>query len=173
MSVDALGSPVMDPTFSKRNTALRLVDLAGAHHHHHHHHHTPQSVTGFPGFSSHPHSMAHSHPGEITAEPRLGPSPFGPEHMGHSAALKISPAHHYPHHHHHHHNHHMAGHSEVVSSQTGAFGPVQATSVPYSMSHTAQALSAGRDFLIRRDLTAQAMPVLTDQTAGSASERYA
>ncbi|XP_053268675.1 zinc finger protein ZIC 4 isoform X1 [Pleuronectes platessa] len=169
MSVDALGSPVMDPTFSKRNTALRLVDLAGAHHHHHHHHHTPQSVTGFPGFSSHPHSMAHSHPGEITAEPRLGPSPFGPEHMGHSAALKISPAHHYPHHHHHHHNHHMAGHSEVVSSQTGAFGPVQATSVPYSMSHTAQALSAGRDFLIRRDLTAQAMPVLTDQTAGSAS----
>ncbi|AWP20578.1 Zinc finger protein ZIC 4 [Scophthalmus maximus] len=114
--------------------------------------------------------MAHSHPGEITAEPRLGPSPFGPEHMGHSAALKISPAHHYPHHHHHHHhNHHMAGHSEVVSSQTGAFGPVQATSVPYSMSHTAQALSAGRDFLIRRDLTAQAMPVLTDQTAGSAS----
>lgn len=37
----------------------------------------------------------------------------------------------------------MAGHSEVVSSQTGAFGPVQATSVPYSMSHTAQALSAG------------------------------
>ncbi|XP_062336148.1 zinc finger protein ZIC 4 isoform X2 [Osmerus eperlanus] len=142
MSVDALGSSVMDPTFSKRNTALRLVDLAGAHHHHHHHHHTPQSVTGFPGFSSHPHSMAHAHPGEITAEPRLGPSPFGPEHMGHSAALKISPAHHYPHHHHHH-NHHMAGHSEVVSSQTGAFGPVQATTVPYSMSHTAQALSAG------------------------------
>ncbi|KAM4543950.1 zinc finger protein ZIC 4 isoform 1-T1 [Fundulus diaphanus] len=169
MSVDALGSPVMDPAFSKRNTALRLVDLAGAHHHHHHHHHTPQSVTGFPGFGSHPHSMAHSHPGEITAEPRLGPSPFGPEHMGHSAALKISPAHHYPHHHHHHHNHHMAGHSEVVSSQTGAFGPVQPTSVPYSMPHTAQALSAGRDFLIRRDLTAQAMPVLTDQTAGSAS----
>ncbi|XP_048030651.1 zinc finger protein ZIC 4 isoform X2 [Chanodichthys erythropterus] len=142
MSVDALGSPVMDPAFSKRNTTLRLVDLAGAHHHHHHHHHTPQSVTGFPGFSSHPHSMAHSHPGEMTAEPRLGPSPFGPEHMGHSAALKISPTHHYPHHHHHH-NHHIAGHSEVVSSQTGAFGPVQAATVPYSMSHTAQALSAG------------------------------
>ncbi|XP_015462493.3 zinc finger protein ZIC 4 isoform X2 [Astyanax mexicanus] len=147
MSVDALGSPVMDPTFSKRNTALRLVDLAGAHHHHHHHHHTPQSVTGFPGFSSHPHSMAHSHPGEITAEPRLGPSPFGPEHMGHSAALKISPAHHYSHrHHHHHHNHHIPGHGDVVSSQTGAFGPVQAATVPYSMSHTAQALSAGSSY---------------------------
>ncbi|XP_033885206.3 zinc finger protein ZIC 4-like isoform X2 [Acipenser ruthenus] len=134
----------MDPAFSKRNTALRLVDLAGAHHHHHHHH-TPESMTGFPGFSSHPHSMAHPHPGEITSEPRLGPSPFGPEHMGHSSALKLSPAHHYPHHHHHHHhrNPHMAGHTEVVSSQTGAFGPVQAAAVPYPMSHTAQALSAG------------------------------
>ncbi|XP_026800590.1 zinc finger protein ZIC 4 isoform X1 [Pangasianodon hypophthalmus] len=174
MSVDALGSPVMDPAFSKRSTALRLVDLAGAHHHHHHHHHhTPQSVTGFPGFGGHAHSMAHAHPGEITAEPRLGPSPFGPEPMGHSAALKISPAHHYPHHHHHHHhhNHHIAGHGEVVSSPTGAFGPVQAAAtVPYSMSHAAQALSAGRDFLIRRDLTAQgAMPALTEQTSGSAS----
>ncbi|KAI1891418.1 hypothetical protein AGOR_G00143620 [Albula goreensis] len=141
MSVDALGNSMMDTAFSKRSTALRLVDLAGAHHHHHHHH-TPQSVTGIPGFSSHPHSMAHTHPGEITAEPRLGPSPFGPEHMGHSAALKISPAHHYPHHHHHH-NHHMAGHSEVVSSQTGAFGPLQAAAVPCSISHTAQALSPG------------------------------
>ncbi|XP_048845638.1 zinc finger protein ZIC 4-like isoform X1 [Brienomyrus brachyistius] len=168
MSLDALGSAVMDSAFSKRNTALRLVDLAGAHHHHHHHHHTPQSVTGIPGFSSHPHSMAHTLPGEITAEPRLGPSPFGPEHMGHSAALKISPAHHYPHHHHHH-NHHMAGHSEVVSSQTGAFGPVQAAPVPYSMSHTAQALSAGRDFFIRRDLTAPAMPGLIDQSSGASS----
>ncbi|CAB1350042.1 unnamed protein product [Coregonus sp. 'balchen'] len=168
--MDALGNHVMDHTISKRNTALRLVELVGAHHHHHHHHLTPQSVTGFPGFSSHPHSMAHSHPGEITAKPRLGPSPFGPEHMGHSAALKINPAHHYPHHHHHH-NHHMAGHSEVVSSQTGAFGPVQAAPVPYSMTHTAQALSAaaGRDFLIRRDLIAQDMPVLTDQSPGSTS----
>ncbi|XP_077365152.1 zinc finger protein ZIC 4 isoform X2 [Festucalex cinctus] len=144
MSADALRIPAMDP-FSKRNAALRLVDLAGAHHHHHHHHHrhpAPPSVTGFPGFGSHPHSMAHAHPGEMTAEPRLGPSPFGPEHMGHSAALKISPAHHY-----HHqqqqpqHNHHMAGHSQVVSSPTAAFG---ATPVPYSgMTHPAQALTAG------------------------------
>ncbi|MGH0144114.1 UNVERIFIED_CONTAM: hypothetical protein FKN15_011716 [Acipenser sinensis] len=55
----------------------------------------------------------------------------------------------------------MTGHTEVVSSQTGAFGPVQAA-VPYPMSHTAQALSAGRDFFLRRDLTAPAMPGLTD-----------
>uniref|UniRef100_A0A8C4SW70 Zic family member 4 n=1 Tax=Erpetoichthys calabaricus TaxID=27687 RepID=A0A8C4SW70_ERPCA len=148
MSVDALGS-VMDPTLSKRNTTLRLVDLAGAHHHHHHQH-APQSMTGFPGFSSHPHSMAHTHPGEITSEPCLGPSPFGPEHMGHAAALKLS-------------------HTEVVSSQTGAFGPVQATPVPYSMPHTAQALSAGRDFLFRRDLTATVMPGLTEQHPGTSS----
>ncbi|XP_061661416.1 zinc finger protein ZIC 4 [Syngnathoides biaculeatus] len=169
MSADALGSPAMDPAFSKRNAALRLVDLAGAHHHlhHHHHHHrhpAPPSVTGFPGFGSHPHSMAHVHPGEMTAEPRLGPSPFGPEHMGHSAALKISPAHHYPLHHHQQHqpqhNHHMAGHSEVVSGPTGAFG---ATPVPYSgMTHPAQALTAGRDFL-------RATPVLADHHAAAAS----
>ncbi|XP_019731594.1 zinc finger protein ZIC 4 isoform X2 [Hippocampus comes] len=147
MSADALGSPAMDPAFSKRNAALRLVDLAGAHHHHHRHHHhhprhpVPPSVTGFLGLGSHPHSMAHAHPGEMTAEPRLGPSPFGPEHMGHSAALKISPAHHYHQQHQPQHNHRMAGHSQVVSSQTGAFG---ATPVPYSgMTHPAQALTAG------------------------------
>ncbi|KAL4616818.1 zinc finger protein ZIC 4-like isoform X2 [Arapaima gigas] len=142
MSVDALGSQMMDPAFSKRNTALRLVDLAGARHHHHHHHRTPQSVTGFPGLDSHAHSMAHTHPGEMTTEPCLGLSPFGPEHMGHSAALKISPAHHYPHHHHHY-NHHMAGHSEVVSSQTGAFDSVQPPAAQYPKPYTSQALSAG------------------------------
>ncbi|XP_037136153.1 zinc finger protein ZIC 4 isoform X1 [Syngnathus acus] len=158
MSTDALRSPAMDPAFPKRNVALRLVDLAGAHHHrrHHHHHHrhpAPPSVTGFPGFGSHPHSMAHAHPGEMTAEPCLGPSPFGPEHMGHSAALKISPAHHYHQQHQPQHNHHMAGHSQVVSSQTGAFG---ATPVPYAgMTHPAEALTAGRDFL-------RAMPGLAD-----------
>ncbi|XP_051839276.1 zinc finger protein ZIC 4-like [Antechinus flavipes] len=117
MSVEALGSPVMEPAaLSKRNPALRLVDLAGAHHHHHHHHHhhPPQSVTGFPGFAGHPHSMAPSHPGEYAAESRLGPSPFRAEHMGHHhpSALKLSPAHHphphhrHQHHHHHHHHHH-------------------------------------------------------------------
>ncbi|XP_075426514.1 zinc finger protein ZIC 4-like isoform X2 [Ascaphus truei] len=144
MSVDALGNTVMDSAFPKRNPALRLVDLAGAHHHHHHLHHPPQSMTGFPGYVGHPHSMAHMHPGEYAADCRLGTSPaFRPEHMGHQAALKLSPAHH-PHHHHHHHHHHMAGHAEVASSQTGAFGPAQSTAVSYStIPHTAQAISAG------------------------------
>ncbi|XP_048884745.1 zinc finger protein ZIC 4-like isoform X2 [Brienomyrus brachyistius] len=168
MSVYAPGCPMMDPAFSKRNTALRLVDLAGAHHHHHHHHHTPQCVTGFPGLNSYAHSMAHTHPGEITTEPCLGPSPFGPEHMGYTAALKISPAHHYPHHHHHY-NHHMAGHSEVVSSQTGAFGPAQPAALPYSKSCTTHVLSAGRDFLFGRDLKAQGIPGVADHTTGAAS----
>ncbi|XP_038671716.1 zinc finger protein ZIC 4-like isoform X1 [Scyliorhinus canicula] len=176
MSMDALGSAMMDPSFAKRNPALRLVDLAGPHHHHHHHH-PPQSMTGFPGLSGHPHSMAHTHPGENAGEPRLGPSPFGPEHMGHpaaAAALKLSPTHPH-HHHHHHHHHHMAGHTEAVSNPTAAFGPAQAAAaVSYSVSHshasyTAQAISAGRDFLIRRDLTSSVMPGLTDQYPGTSS----
>ncbi|XP_056663491.1 zinc finger protein ZIC 4 isoform X3 [Monodelphis domestica] len=192
MSVEALGSPVMEPAaLSKRNPALRLVDLAGAHHHHHHHHHhhPPQNVTGFPGFAGHPHSMAPSHPGEYAAESRLGPSPFRAEHMGHHhpSALKLSPAHHphphhrHQHHHHHHHHHHhpsppplpppphppphsmAGGHAEVVGSPTGAFGPVPSTAIPYPVSHPAQALTAGRDFLIRRDLLAPMMPGLSEQ----------
>ncbi|XP_029472048.1 zinc finger protein ZIC 4 [Rhinatrema bivittatum] len=125
-------------------------------------------MPGFPGFSAHPHSMAPTHPGEYPAESRLGPAPvFRPEHMGHSATLKLSPAHH-PHHHHHHY-HHMAGHAELASSQTGAFGPAQSAVVPYPISHTAQAISAGRDFLIRRDLTAPVMPGLTEQHTAAGS----
>ncbi|XP_063298554.1 zinc finger protein ZIC 4-like isoform X1 [Pelobates fuscus] len=176
MSVDALGNSVMEPAFPKRNPALRLVDLAGAHHHHHHHHHhPPQSVTGFPGYVGHSHSMAHMHPGEYatSADSRLGPTPaFRPEHMGHHpGALKISPAHN-PHHlhHHHHHSHHMPGHAEVASSQTGAFGPSQSTAVSYaSIPHTAQPISTGRDFLIARDLTVQVMPGLTEPHSAATS----
>ncbi|XP_053564975.1 zinc finger protein ZIC 4-like [Bombina bombina] len=169
MSVDALGNTVMDHAFPKRNPALRLVDLAGAHHHHHHHHHPPQSMTGFPGYVGHSHSMAHMHPGEYAADSRLGPSPaFRPEHMGHPAALKLSPAHN-PHHLHHHH-HHMAGHAEVASSQTGVFGPAQSTAVSYSsIPHSAQTISTGRDFLLRRDLTVPVMPGLTDQYTAPSS----
>ncbi|XP_010117644.1 PREDICTED: zinc finger protein ZIC 4-like, partial [Chlamydotis macqueenii] len=66
----------------------------------------------------------------------------------HPAALKLSPAphpHHQLHHHrhHHHHHHHLAGQAEVVSSQTGAFGPAQSPAAPYPISHPAQALAAG------------------------------
>ncbi|XP_043924721.1 zinc finger protein ZIC 4-like [Protopterus annectens] len=153
----------MDPAFSKRNTALRLVDLAG--HHHHHYHHSPSSMTGFPGFGGQPHSMAHTHPGDLTADSRLGASSFGQEHMGHPTALKLSPAHH-PHHHH----HYMAGHSEVVASQAGAFCSAQTAAVPYPVSQTAQTLSAGRDFLIRRDLTAPVMPGLIEQYTATSSQ---
>ncbi|XP_040205031.1 zinc finger protein ZIC 4-like [Rana temporaria] len=155
----------MDPAFSKRNQALRIVDLAGAHHHHHHHH-PPQTMTGFPGYVGHSHSMAHVHPGEYAADSRLGPSPaFRPEHMGHHpAALKLSPAHNHHHHHlhHQHHHHHMpAGQAEAASSPPGAFVPAP--------SYTAQSIPAGRDFLIGRDLTVQVMPGLSDQHSAATS----
>ncbi|XP_038002300.1 zinc finger protein ZIC 4 isoform X5 [Motacilla alba alba] len=185
MSVDALGIPGMDPAaLSRRNTALRLVDLAGAPRRHHH---PPQSMTGFPGVAGHPHATAPTQPGEHAAESRLGPQQLRPEHMGHRhhphpspqhhpAALKISPAphphhqlHHYHHHHHHHHHHHQAGQAEVVSSQTAAFGPAQSPAAPYPVSHPAQALAAGRDFFIRRDLPAPLMPGLTEQHPAASS----
>uniref|UniRef100_A0A8C4V5S4 C2H2-type domain-containing protein n=1 Tax=Falco tinnunculus TaxID=100819 RepID=A0A8C4V5S4_FALTI len=157
------GHPVMDPAaLSRRNAALRSVDLAGAPRRHHRH--PPQSMTGFPGFAGHPHATAPTPPGEHAAESRLGPHPLRPEYMGHRhhppphpppqhhpAALKLSPAphphhhlhHHHHHYHHHHHHHHMAGQAEVVSSQTGAFGPAKSPAVPYPVSHPAQALAAG------------------------------
>ncbi|XP_077146934.1 zinc finger protein ZIC 4-like isoform X1 [Ranitomeya variabilis] len=172
MSVAALGNTVMDPAFSKRNPTLRIVDLAGAHHHHHHHHHhhPPQTMTGFPGYMGHPHSMAHVHPGEFAAatDSRLGPSPaFRPEHMGHHpAALKLSPAH-SPHHHHHHH-HMAAGPAEAAPSHTGALVPSHSASVSFS-ALPAQAIPAGRDFLLGRDLTVQVMPGLSDQHSTASS----
>ncbi|KAG8445327.1 hypothetical protein GDO86_010205 [Hymenochirus boettgeri] len=168
MSVDGLGSSVMDPSFTKRNPALRLVELAGAHRHHHHHHHhlhPPQSVTGYPAYVGHSHSMAPLHPGEYpAADSRLGPSPaFRTEHMGHPGALKLSPAHNPHHHHHHHHHHHMAGQGEVSSSPTGAFGPAQSFS---SLPPTAQAIPAGRD------LSVQVMPGLTEQPSSTAASHH-
>ncbi|XP_032049593.1 zinc finger protein ZIC 4 isoform X1 [Aythya fuligula] len=182
MSMDALGIPVMDPTaFSRRSTALSLVDLAGAPHPQHHHR-PPPSMPAFPAFAGHPHATAPTPPGEHAAESRLGP-----EHMGHChhpppqpppqhrpAAFKLGPApqpHHqlHHHHHHHHHPHHPAGQAQVVSSQTGAFGPAQSPAVPYPISHTAQRLAAGRDFFICRDLPAPLMPGLTEQHPAASS----
>ncbi|XP_028941064.1 zinc finger protein ZIC 4-like, partial [Antrostomus carolinensis] len=59
--------------------------------------------------------------------------------------------------------------AEVVSSQTGAFGPAQSPAAPYPVSHPAQALAAGRDFFIRRDLPAPLMPGLTEQHPAASS----
>ncbi|XP_039221438.1 zinc finger protein ZIC 4-like [Crotalus tigris] len=157
---------------SKRNTALKLVGLAGDPHPHppHRHHHSPQSMTGFAGD---PHSIVPTRPGEHTGESRLGLSPFRSEHMGHH--------HHHLHHHHHHHSppppppHHPAalklcadpqpqprhpvtGQAEVVPRPTGALGPAQSTTVPYAIPHPSQALTAGRDLFLRGDLTAPGMP---------------
>ncbi|KAM6443215.1 zinc finger protein ZIC 4 isoform 2-T2 [Liasis olivaceus] len=142
---------------SKRNTALKLVGLAGDPHPHppHHHHHSPQSMTGFAG---HLHSIVPTRPGEHAGESRLGLSPFRSEHMGHH--------HHHLHHHHspplpppppHHHpaalklgpdpqphpHHPVTGQAEVVPLPAGALGPAQSTTVPYAVPQPSQALSAG------------------------------
>ncbi|XP_013908558.1 PREDICTED: zinc finger protein ZIC 4-like, partial [Thamnophis sirtalis] len=117
---------------SKRNTALKLVGLAGDPHPPHRHHHSPQSMTGFAGD---PHSIVPTRPGEHPGEPRLGLSPFRSEHLGHH--------HHHRHHHHHHHRHPVTGPAEVVPRPTGALGPAQSTTVPYAIPHPSQALSAG------------------------------
>uniref|UniRef100_A0A8D0DWU0 Zic family member 4 n=1 Tax=Salvator merianae TaxID=96440 RepID=A0A8D0DWU0_SALMN len=170
----------MDPaTLSKRNTALRLVRLAGAppHRHHRHHHHSPQRMTGFAG---HPHSMVPTHPGEFAAESHLGLSPFRSEHMGHhhhlhhhshpthhSAALKLSPA---PQLHPHHHA--VTGQAEVVPSPTGDFGPAQATTIPYAVPHPSQTLPSDREFFLRRDLTTPVMPGLPYQHTAAPSSHH-
>uniref|UniRef100_UPI0035900BF0 zinc finger protein ZIC 4-like n=1 Tax=Myxine glutinosa TaxID=7769 RepID=UPI0035900BF0 len=129
----------METAFTKRNPALRLVDLAGAPHHHLHHHPPHQPLTGFPGLG---------HPAvETTApEPCVGFNPYSAERMG--QAIKLSPAS----------AHHLPG--EVTSNQTAAFNLAQASSpgftypaVPHShSSYGAQSLPAasGRDFLIQR-----------------------
>ncbi|KAJ6669359.1 hypothetical protein lerEdw1_008168 [Lerista edwardsae] len=172
---------------SKRNTALKLVGLAGAppHPHPHHHHHSPQSMTGFAG---HPHSVVPTHPGEYAAESRLGLSPLRSEHMGHH--------HHLLHHHHHRRHHHPhphphsaalkpspapqsphphypgAGQAEVLPSQAGVFGPAQSTTLPYAVPHPSQALAAGRDFFLRRDLPAPVMPGLPFQHPAATSSHH-
>ncbi|KAG7251575.1 LOW QUALITY PROTEIN: hypothetical protein CRUP_003072, partial [Coryphaenoides rupestris] len=156
MSVDALGSPVMDPTFSKRNTALRLVDLAGAHHHHHHHHRTPQSPSTLNG------SLAPL--GRLLRNPawgrvHSGQNTWGTPRPSKSAQPIIIPT-----------TTTITTTTIIIWQATVKWSPVKRELLarctpprsPYSVSHTAQALSAGREFLIRRDLAAQAMPVLAD-----------
>uniref|UniRef100_A0A8D2LKD3 Zic family member 4 n=2 Tax=Varanus komodoensis TaxID=61221 RepID=A0A8D2LKD3_VARKO len=130
------------------------------------------------GFAGHPHAVAPTHPRECAAESRLGLSPFRSEIMGH---------HHLHHHHHHHHPPHhsaalklspapppypphpVAGQGEVASSPTGVFGPVHPTSVPYAVPHPSQALSAGRDLFLRRDLTVPVMPGLPSRHSAAAA----
>ncbi len=78
----------MEPPLSKRNSAIRLADLASTQALPH------QNMTGFPGIGGHhPHSHhAHLHPGEMGNDPGVALTPFGPEHMVQTNALKLSPS---------------------------------------------------------------------------------
>ncbi|XP_078245257.1 zinc finger protein ZIC 4 isoform X2 [Pogona vitticeps] len=185
---------------SKRNTALKLVGLAGAPPHHHRRHRHGQrhrSLQSMTGFAGHPHSMVPSHTGEYAAESRLGLSPFRSEHMGHHLHHHHHHHHHRQHppppppsHHHHHHHHHSAalklspapqsrphqavtGQAEVAPSPAGVVGPAQATIAPYALPHPRQALSAaGRDLFLRRDLTAPVMPGLPYHHSAAPSSHH-
>ncbi|KAM9317333.1 zinc finger protein ZIC 4-like [Gastrophryne carolinensis] len=156
MSVEALGSPGMEPAFSKRKAALRI----GAPPHHHPPPPPPQPVTDLPGCGGHSQSMAPGHPGEYAAECRLGPSPaFRAQHMGHHhhhpAALTLSPSHQ---------QHHLSGQAEAACSPSGAFLPYP--SMPQSA--PAIAAAAGRDFL-----TVQVMPPHLSDEHSTASSHHA
>ncbi|XP_069474415.1 zinc finger protein ZIC 4-like [Ambystoma mexicanum] len=162
MNFDAWGSPGLEPALCDRSPSLRLVDLAAGahpyHHHPHHHHPAPQSMTGFPGFGAYPHAMAPPHPGEYA-----GPAPpLRAEHLGQQrpAALRLSPAHHQLRHLQQQQQqqrlHHPApGPAEAAApGHSAAFYPPQPCSAgPYALSHPAQVLSAGRELLLRRELT--------------------
>ncbi|XP_041055346.1 zinc finger protein ZIC 5 [Carcharodon carcharias] len=137
----------MEAALSKRNPALRLADLAANKYHPH------QNMSGFPGLVSH----THIHPGEMSSDPSVTLTPFGPEHMAQSSALKLSPS------------QHMAGHPE---SQTAAiFGSAQNPG-SYPAGHPHSGYASGRDYILRRDLPASAMHGMTEQHPSSSSHHH-
>nr|XP_033803773.1 zinc finger protein ZIC 5 [Geotrypetes seraphini] len=138
VSVDGLDCVVMEPPLSKRNSALRLVDLAAAQPHAH------QNMTGFPGLGG-PH--AHLHPGELGSDPGAALTPFGPEHMAQASALKLSPS--------------------QPEAQT-AFAAPQG----YAVAHPHSGYAPGRDFILRRELSASAMHGLGEQHPAASSPHH-
>ncbi|XP_077988014.1 zinc finger protein ZIC 4-like [Glandiceps talaboti] len=140
MTAETLQSTFMDHGLTKRNPAMRLVDV------------TPhQNINGMSTFGLAPH--AH-HSSDTTNEPSgMGLNPYGME-AAHMGALKLSPPHHMD-----------------TSSASTTFNPQTNGYVPHSHSHhshghvtsyTAQALSASRDFLLRREhLTGPTVPLGT------------
>ncbi|XP_072113418.1 zinc finger protein ZIC 5 [Mobula birostris] len=134
----------MEAALSKRYSGLRLSDLAGNQQQPH------QNMSGFPGLGS----QTHTHPGEISSDPSAPLTPFGPEHMAQASALKLSPS------------QHMAAHPEV---QTAAiFGSAQ-NSASYPAGHPHSGYASGRDYILRRDLSASAMHGLGEQHSSSPS----
>ncbi|XP_032878981.1 zinc finger protein ZIC 5 [Amblyraja radiata] len=137
----------MEAALSKRYPGLRLSDLAGNQQQPH------QNMSSFPGLGS----QTHTHPGEISSDPSAPLAPFGPEHMVQAGALKLSPS------------QHMAAHPEV---QTAAmFGSAQ-NSASYPAGHSHSAYASGRDYILRRDLSASAMHGLGEQHSSPSSHHH-
>ncbi len=134
----------MEPPLSKRNSAIRLADLASTQALPH------QNMTGFPGIGGHhPHSHhAHLHPGEMGNDPGVALTPFGPEHMVQTNALKLSPS--QP----------VQSHPEA---QTAASFTSSQTTVGFPVAHPHTGYTTSRDFILRRELSASAMHALGDQ----------
>ncbi|XP_077583804.1 zinc finger protein ZIC 5 [Stigmatopora nigra] len=153
----------MEAPLSKRNPALRLADLAATQVL------PPQNMTGFPGLGGH-HPLshhAHLHPGELANDPGVALTPFGPEHMAQS---KLSPS-----------SQHIQSHHEAQTAAAAAataaaaaaaataasFAPTQ-SSVGFPVGHHSHpSYTSGRDFILRRELSASAMHALGDQSAAS------
>ncbi|KAG9349567.1 hypothetical protein JZ751_028015 [Albula glossodonta] len=143
----------MEPPLSKRNPALRLADLAATQPLPH------QNVTGFPGIGGHhPHSHhAHLHPGEMGNDPGVALTPFGPEHMAQTNALKLSPS------------QHIQSHPEA---QTAASFTSSQTTVGFPVAHPHSGYATSRDYILRRELSASAMHALGDQHSSASSPHH-
>ncbi|XP_026001316.1 zinc finger protein ZIC 5 [Astatotilapia calliptera] len=153
VSADGLVSVVMEPPLSKRNPAIRLADLAATQPLPH------QNMTGFPGLGGH-HPLshhAHLHPGELGNDPGVALTPFGPEHMAQTNALKLSPS------------QHIQSHPEA---QTAASFTSAQTTVGFPVAHPHSGYSSSRDFILRRELSASAMHALGDQHSSASSPHH-
>lgn len=153
MSADGLVCVVMEPPLSKRNPAIRLADLAATQPLPH------QNMTGFPGLGGH-HPLshhAHLHPGELGNDPGVALTPFGPEHMAQTNALKLSPS------------QHIQSHPEA---QTAASFTSAQTTVGFPVAHPHSGYSSSRDFILRRELSASAMHALGEQHSSASSPHH-
>ncbi|KAJ3592282.1 hypothetical protein NHX12_007410 [Muraenolepis orangiensis] len=146
----------MEPPLSKRNPAIRLADLAATHTLPH------QNMTGFPGLGGH-HPLshhAHVHPGELGNDPGVALTPFGPEHMAQTNALKLSPS-----------QRHTQSHPEAQTACVSFTSAQTTVGFPVAQ-HPHSGYSSSRDFILRRELSASAMHAFGDQQHSSASSPH-
>ncbi|KAG7463580.1 hypothetical protein MATL_G00178090 [Megalops atlanticus] len=140
----------MEPPLSKRNPTLRLADLAAPHPLPH------QNMTGLPGIGGHhPQSHhAHLHPGEMGNDPGVTHTPFGPEHMAQTNALKLSPSQSHP------------------EAHTAASFTSSQTTVGFPVAHPHSSYATSRDYMLRRELSATAMQALGHQHSSASSPHH-